>query len=164
MIHPGETASEWPGVVKELHAAPDPQDAFMRLAGLPHCVFFDSALRDPQLGRYSFIAADPFAMTVTAADEQAGWDNLATGLSNFSAPSLPDLPPFQGGAAGLFAYDLAHSLERLPRTRFDEFQTPGMAIGWYDIVVAFDHARQTVWIISQGFPELDSANRRRRAE
>ena len=30
---------------------------------------------------------------------------------------MPDLPPFQGGAAGLFSYDLGRSLERVPTPR-----------------------------------------------
>ena len=34
----------------------------LRLAGYPHCLFLDSALRDPRLGRYSFLTADPFEL------------------------------------------------------------------------------------------------------
>jgi anthranilate/para-aminobenzoate synthase component I len=51
-------------------------------------------------------------------------------------PTLPGLPPFQGGAAGLFGYDLCHHIERLPRPHFDEFQTPDLAVGLYDWVLA----------------------------
>ena len=31
------------------------------------------------------------------------------------------------------------SLERIPPPRFDEFQLPTLAFGWYDVVLAFDH-------------------------
>src|SRR5438552_13513630 len=48
-------------LVEEIVPGLDAAEVFVRLAGLPHAVFFDSANRDPRLGRYSFICADPFA-------------------------------------------------------------------------------------------------------
>ena len=74
------------------------------------------------------------------------------------------MPPFQGGAAGVFGYDLCHHLERLPRRRFDEFEVPDLAIGLYDWVVAFDHSQNRVWLISTGFPETESTRRTRYAQ
>ena len=76
---------------------------------------------------------------------------------------MPDLPPFQGGAAGLFGYDLGRQLERLPEPRKDEFRAPALAIGLYDVVLAYDHVREQCWLISHGWPELDPARRRDRA-
>src|SRR5271156_1850332 len=45
--------------VEEL-AALEPFAAFRHFAHLPYALFLDSALIDPQLGRYSYVAADPF--------------------------------------------------------------------------------------------------------
>ncbi len=161
-------SNDWPGVVMELHPAPLPRDVFVRLLQLPHCIFLDSALRDPQLGRYSFIAADPFKFLTATPDDLLAWSQIGEELgrfANFSTrTSEQSLPPFQGGAAGLFSYDLGRSLERLPCPRFDEFQVPGLAIGMYDVVVAFDHATERAWIISQGFPETEPAARSQRAQ
>jgi para-aminobenzoate synthetase component 1 len=39
-----------------------------------------------------------------------------------------------------------------------------MAIGFYDVVAAFDHVRRRGWIVSQGLPEVEPEKRRRRAE
>ena len=47
-------------LVEELRPAHDPEQCFVRLAAQPHCLFLDSARRNPTLGRYSFLAADPF--------------------------------------------------------------------------------------------------------
>src|SRR5437763_14165882 len=47
-------------LVEELSPAPEPWEAFQRIAALPHPLFLDSALNDPSLGRYSFLTADPF--------------------------------------------------------------------------------------------------------
>src|SRR5262249_782710 len=88
---------------------------------------------------------------------------LAEHLDRFHAETLPGLPPFQGGAAGLFGYDLCHHLERLPRPRYDEFELPDLAVGFYDWVVAFDHEQRQTWLISTGFPETEPIRRKRRA-
>ena len=76
---------------------------------------------------------------------------------------LPDLPPFQGGAAGLLSYDLGRSFESVPPPAVDEFHVPAVAMGFYDVVVAFDHVAGRAWIISQGLPEIEPSRRRRRA-
>ena len=89
---------------------------------------------------------------------------LAQRLAGLTAQTVPELPPFQGGAAGVFSYDLNRGLERLPRPRFDEFGVPALAVGFYDVVLAWDHLTQQAWLISQGLPESDPAARRQRAE
>ena len=150
-------------LVHELQPPPRPADAFCRLASRPHCLFLDSALSDPQLGRYSFLAADPFELIEVPAGRPDAIDLLEGRMAQFTAATVSDLPPFQGGLAGLFSYDLSRSCERLPAARFDEFQTPALAVGLYDVVLAFDHQQDRAWIISQGFPKLDPRQRRRRA-
>lgn len=148
----------------ELRPAPDVESALLRLAARPHCLLFDSALRDPRLGRYSFLTADPFEFLTVPADGSEGLGLLAARLAAWPAQARPDLPPFQGGAGGLLSYDLARSLERVPTARFDEFEIPALALGLYDTVLAFDHVEHRAWLISQGFPETEPSLRRKRAE
>ena len=150
-------------LVEELHPAPEPEAAFLWLCRLPHCLFLDSVLRHPQLGRYSFLTADPFDYFELPADGSDGLGQLAQRVDGMDAARVPDLPPFQGGAAGLFSYDLGRSLEQVPRPRFDEFAAPAMAIGLYDVVLAFDHVDGRAWIVSQGLPEVETVPRRARA-
>ncbi len=150
-------------IVEEICPAPDPVEVYSRLARRPYCLFLDSALANPNLGRYSFVTCDPFEFLDVSSDGSDGLTELAEHVGRFTESTIPGLPPFQGGAAGLFSYDLCHSLERLPRPRFDEFETPALAVGLYDTVVAFDHQTNQAWIISQGFPEYDPGVRYRRA-
>jgi para-aminobenzoate synthetase component 1 len=89
---------------------------------------------------------------------------LSIKLQRHSSVSVAELPPFQGGAAGLFSYELGRTWERLPWVEFDEFQIPNLLVGVYDFVVAFDHLEQGAWIISQGTPELEPERRKVRAE
>ena len=150
-------------LVEELLPAPDAEDVFVRMAGLPHCLFLDSAMTHPTLGRYSFVAADPFDFLEIPADGSDALTVLAQRMGRFAADTATGLPPFQGGAAGLLGYDLGQSLERVPPPAVDEFHVPALAVGLYDIVVAFDHVAGRAWIISQGLPELDPSRRRQRA-
>ena len=149
--------------VEELAPGLTPQRAFRCLAALPHCLFLDSALEHPTLGRYSFVTADPFAFIAVPARGSDALRKLAARLGWLTARPIEGLPPFQGGAAGLFGYELGRSLERLPRARFDEFRLPAMAVGLYDVVLGFDHLEGRAWLVSQGLPETDPGRRRRRA-
>ena len=150
-------------LIEELQPAPDAEQAFRRLGHLPHVLFLDSAQRHSTLGRYSFVAADPFAFVEVPADGSDALAVLGSWLSRLTAATHPQAPPFQGGAAGLFSYDLGRSLERIPGTRFDEFNVPALAVGLFDVVVAFDHELSRAWLVSQGLPEVEPARRRARA-
>ena len=150
-------------LVEELSPDLQPQDVFLRLANKPYCLFLDSARRDPKLGRYSFVTADPFEYLELPADSTGAFERLATRLAPFRSATQPGLPPFQGGTAGLFSYDLGRQLERLPAPRQDEFGVPALAVGMYDVVGAFDHLRELGWLISHGWPEDDPVRRRDRA-
>lgn len=152
-----------PPLVEELLPAPEAEDVFRRMAGLPHCLFLDSAMAHAELGRWSFVAADPFDFVQCPADGSDGLSLLAERLRRYAGVTHEELPPFQGGAAGLLSYDLGRSLERTPAPRIDEFHAPAMAVGLYDVVVAFDHAAGRAWIVSQGYPEIEPSCRRRRA-
>src|SRR6201986_3936839 len=109
-------------LVEELHPVPDAADAFLRLRGLPHCLWFDSARQHPTLGRYSFLTAQPFDYLELPIDGTDGLATLAERLAPYQSATLAGLPPFQGGAAGLISYDLGRQLERLPAPAVDEFQ------------------------------------------
>jgi para-aminobenzoate synthetase component 1 len=149
-------------LVEELSPAPEPWDAARRLARWPHLLFLDSATDSP-FDRFSLLTADPFDWLRLRGQGIDPFSLLAERLIHFRSETIPDLPPFQGGAAGLFGYDLCHHIERLPWPRRDEFEVPDLAIGFYDWVLAFDHLQDRAWLISTGFPETDSSRRRHRA-
>ncbi len=141
----------------------DPADAAHALRDLPFVTFLDSSMPDRKLGRYSFIAADPFErITADIADE--GWvARLKSRLAAYQTVSLPGLPPFQGGAAGLFSYELGRSLERLPEPALNTLAFPDLSLGLYDVVVALDLIERRGFILSTGFPQTDAPARERRS-
>jgi para-aminobenzoate synthetase component 1 len=139
--------------------------ALRALAGTPGLLLLDSALLRPPLGRYTFLAADPFAsFTVSrAAYGSDPFRPLRDELQRFAADTVSELPPFQGGAAGLLSYELGGAWERLPTAPIDEFELPAVVVGLYDWVIAWDHVARRCWIVSQGWPETAPEPRQTRA-
>ena len=138
----------------------EPVEAARRLAGLPRLSFLDSAMRHPTLGRYSYVAADPFGL-FTLDDQGASWNGdpepagtalaaLRQRLAQYPLDRVPDLPPFQGGAIGSVAYELGWALEaRSPPMRR---RGRDVELAFYDVVLAFDHVERRCWLLASGYP------------
>ena len=166
-------------LVLELDPPPDPLDCCSRCRDLPFLIFLDSAATRDRLGCYSFLSGDP-AVVVRSKGEvterwtsAAGtWESIAGDplefvrvlLRQHAAAAIPDLPPFQGGAAGYIGYDWGTRLERVAPPRFDDLAIPDCMLGWYDWVIAWDHERGRAWLISTGLPETGPARSHRAAE
>lgn len=150
-------------VVRRLPPSLSTVEAFRRLVPLPSVLFLDSSMRG-NLGRYSFLAADPFDTLVCPADGSDALALLDERLARWQSKPIAGLPPFQGGAAGLWGYDLHRSLEKVPLPVWDEFQIPSLAVAFYDVVLAWDHEINEAWLISQGYPETDPDARCARAQ
>ncbi|MBB4258040.1 aminodeoxychorismate synthase component I [Bradyrhizobium sp. CIR3A] len=150
----------------------EPVKALRCFAQRPQLTFLDSAAGHELLGRYSYLACEPFS-TYLVADGQASWNGEAlTGdpwevlrglLARYKEAHHPDLPPFQGGAAGFLGYDLNRTLERLPPPSVLGLRLPQSILHFYDVVVSFDHKDHRCWIVSTGWPEQDPTRRADRA-
>jgi para-aminobenzoate synthetase component 1 len=152
-------------LVEELSSSLTVMDAVRCLAHWPRLLLLESALQREPVGRFSFLMADPINHW-TLAVPCYGTDPLAVLRSvseQWAEESQSDLPPFQGGVAGLLGYELGQSWERVATSGHDEFQLPVMAVGLYDCVIAWDHQTNRVWLISQGWPESDLLARTDRA-
>ncbi len=144
----------------------EPHEVFQSFAHEPFALLLESSLHDVELeSRWSFIALDPYERLLVR-DACAMPDPFAFLKSRLAKHTLhhnPALPPFIGGAAGFFGYDLAQALERLPaKTRpfaLDDQNLPDMAIGLYDCVIAFDHQMRRAFITSNGAGGHDTVSR-----
>lgn len=165
-------------LIQALVPPPDPVRCCEQLASLPYRVFLDSATRDARLGRYSFLTADPVAVIRSkgprtewidpASDQSRAVDGdpltaVRAFLAPFASAPVPGLPPFQGGAAGLVAYDWGLELERLPAPICDDLALDDVVLGIYDWVLAWDHVESRAWLISTGIPAVEPAVRATRA-
>lgn len=151
-------------VVEELKTVPSPADALRAFAGCDGLVLFDSALQRGRLGQYSFLAAEPLATfeiqraTYGSDPFQSVKASLTQLNDQFTLETTPELPPFQGGVAGLLSYELGSCWERTPRRGQDEFQIPDAFFCLYDWVLAWDHQQNRAWVMSHGLPSDLSLN------
>jgi len=163
-------------LVEELFPPPDPLDSCARFPDLPFLVLLDSAADPGLLGRYSFLAADPYTAVrakglLTQQLENGHWKRVAGDplarvrelLEPYRAEGVAGVPPFQGGAAGYVGYDWGAALERVPRAPYDHLAVPDLLLGLYDWVIAWDHQAGRAWLISTGMPERGAAAARRAA-
>ena len=152
--------------VQEIHPAPPLDELLPVFATWPGLVVFDSAKTSRQLGRYSYLSADPFQQ-FELAKATLGVDPfraIRKALIDFNVEPVPNLPPFQGGAAGILSYELGRCFEKLSEVPHDELEIPHLAVGLYDWVLAWDHVEGKCWLISQGFPETKPERRKWRAK
>jgi para-aminobenzoate synthetase component 1 len=151
-----------------------PHEVFANFADEPFSLLFDSATAgpacEPELhGRWSFIAIDPFeTLSLHVGGGEAPFDLLKRKLAALPAiEAQADLPPFCGGVAGFFGYGLGRTLETLPPEvspyAVDDQHLPDMALGFYDVVLAFDMIAERAFAVSSGLPESAPARRAERA-
>jgi len=125
----------------------DPLDAVDALAGLPGAFLLHSGLPDGR-ARWSFFGADPFASFAGGDWERAVtlWRRIASRRRGRADA------PFTGGAVGYLAYDFGRRLEKLPSHAHDDLALPDFALGFYDVVGAFDHSTGTACLFATGLP------------
>jgi para-aminobenzoate synthetase component 1 len=141
----------------------DPLRVFSAVEYLPYSLLLDSADLGHKDARYSFVLSHPIETieTKNGITTLTNWDEQTTHeVDPFEilqermkywreqTDTARGLPPFQGGAAGLFGYDLGRIIEDLPENAKDNPNMPDMAVGIYDSVIAFDHHKHQSWIIT----------------
>ncbi|KAA1262234.1 Aminodeoxychorismate synthase component 1 [Rubripirellula obstinata] len=134
-------------------------DVFDRFAGRPGCLWLDSAATAPdRLVRYSFLCSDPTETLVAESTGSDPWPLLSQWCSRLPGKLRPDLPPFQGGIAGLLGYEAGGWLDATGPAPIcaaaDGSSTPPMSLGWYPWTIAVDHHRGQAWIIAHSEPDL----------
>ncbi|MGQ0635024.1 MAG: hypothetical protein ACT4QC_10465, partial [Planctomycetaceae bacterium] len=96
-------AGELPLVV-ELTPPPEIAHALRALADWPDVILFDSALQRDQLGRYSFLTADPFQLEelreIAAGPPPSGMASVSTQRTNSRRKRVVAPFPPRGGRAG----------------------------------------------------------------
>ena len=131
----------------------DPLALFAPFAHLPWAAFLDSAEEHGLRGRHAYIAVDPYDTIQARFEDTADPFVVLRGKLPLNlAPALPGLPPFQGGALGIFGYELGGFLERLPRPRATVPSPPDLAVGLYDTVAAFDLGTRKAWVVARDVP------------
>ncbi|HTU86174.1 MAG TPA: anthranilate synthase component I [Solirubrobacteraceae bacterium] len=132
-----------------------PVSAFLKLRGAEPSFLLESADQG-RVGRFSFIGFRPRKVLRWSLEDGGDPYALAAAeLASLKAAPLPDLPPFAGGAVGLFAYDLVRTVEPLGEPNPDPLGVPDLALMLTDALVAFDHLKHTVTVIANVYTDDD---------
>lgn len=128
-----------------------------------HCFLLESAQADETWGRYTFLGFDPKLEITCVGGEingvlDAGRVKYVTGnpaeylrevLARYKSPRLPYLPTFTGGLMGYFSYDyLGYSEPGVRVSVEDTEHFRDVDLMLFDQIIAFDHIRQKIILIS----------------
>ncbi len=109
-----------------------------------------------RVGRYSFIGCRPRSvLRWSLGDPGDPYALAAAELGRYRPAPLPDLPPFAGGAVGMFAYDLVRTVEPLGEPNPDPLGVPDLALMFTDALVVFDHLKHTVTVLANVYADDD---------
>jgi len=132
-----------------------PVSAFLKLREDGPSFLLESADQG-RVGRYSFIGFRPRkVLRWSLGDSGDPFDLAAAEVASLRPAVLPGLPPFAGGAVGVFAYDLVRTVEPLGAPGPDPIGTPDLALMLTDVLVIFDHLEHTVTVLANVYADDD---------
>src|ERR671934_635246 len=141
-----------------------PVSAYLRLRGEGPSFLLESAEQGQRFGRWSFLGVQPRSVirlehgVLTVGGEEREFDDpylaVAEELERYKVAPLADLPPFSGGAVGMFGYDLVRWFEpTVGEPNPDEVGLPDLALMISDVLLAFDHLKHEVTVLANVFSE-----------
>ena len=127
-----------------------PVSAYLKLRGGGPSFLLESAEQGQRVGRWSFLGFRPRAtIRMSLGEHPDPYSAVAEELGRYRIAPLEGLPPFAGGAVGLFGYDLVRSAEpSVGEPNPDETGIPDLALMVTDVLVAFDHLRHEVTVLA----------------
>lgn len=143
-----------------------PVGAYMALSRKGPAFLLESVERGETLGRYSFLGTSPRGI-LSCRGGRSVYRDLARGreetlpqedpldalsrlMKRFgrSVPKIQGIPPFLGGAVGFFSYESVRYWERFPLPLKKDTGWPDALFMFSDLLVAFDHLAQKVYLVA----------------
>lgn len=123
-----------------------------------------------RLARYSFIGCDPskiisnngMDLTIKSGKtsktiKQNIFDFLQTEIKNYKHPVIEELPDFTGGIVGFLGYENISLIEDVLKfEKHNILETPDSIFGIYETIIAFDHFKHQLILISNVIVKEDS--------
>jgi anthranilate synthase component 1 len=158
-----------------------PVSVFLKLKGKEPAFLLESVERGEQVGRYSFIGANPFLLfeskngdvsvreaTVKDTDLNSSVKSdplrvLSDLMARYRGHNINGLPGFNGGAVGYLSYDIVRNFEELPSAPPDELGLPESSFMFADTIVIFDHVQNKMMVVANAVIGEDAESARRAA-
>ncbi len=146
-----------------------PVTAYLKLTqdqGSAYSCLLESVEGGESIGRYSYIAADPFLIVrqrqgrvEQARGDRGGsldwkpvagslFDHLRKLVQAHRLPEVPGAPPFLAGAVGYMGYDMVRQWEPLPEHSKDDLGLDDARFMFFSRQIIFDHARRQIHLIA----------------
>src|SRR5262249_26324735 len=135
-------------------------------AANPHAFLLERFKGGEKVARFSFLGCSPYRTISCRADTveivRAGeqmrrkgqlLDVLRKITERYHPVAMSGLPPFIGGAVGYISYDAVRWVEKIPQAGVDDLKLDDAMMMFFSTVLAFDHVRQQILIISNAFIE-----------
>ncbi|KAF7723642.1 hypothetical protein EC973_001784 [Apophysomyces ossiformis] len=130
-----------------------PVSAYLKVADkCDYSFLFESVAGGENIGRYSFIGADPYKLIKVGPNEAVQGDPLLAvekELAPIRYVKVPGLPSFTGGAVGYIGFDCFQYFEPSIQGELeDPLGIPDAIFMFCDTLVIFDRVRQIVNVVS----------------
>jgi anthranilate synthase component 1 len=117
-----------------------PVSAFAKIDNGAPCFLFESAEKNDESGRFSFIGFDPLLLFDSREVQGDPLRALQQSMAKWRVAALENLPHFVGGPVGYIAYDIISSIEpTVPLHPKNELDLPGMMFLVAGSLLVFDH-------------------------
>jgi anthranilate synthase component I len=133
-----------------------PVSAFAKIDNGEPCFLFESAERNEESGRFSFIGFDPLVLFNAADCTGDPLAELQRVLSRFKFVPPRDVPHFVGGAVGYIGYDVVRFFEpTVPIHPRDDLRISDMIFMIPRMLLVFDHRFRKLRLICNAHIEND---------
>ena len=131
-----------------------PVSVFAKIDNGEPCFLFESAERNEEVGRFSFIGFDPLVIFNSADCKGDPLAELQQTLARFKFVTPADVPHFVGGAVGYIGYDVVRFFEpTVPIHPNDDLKIPEMIFMVPRMLVVFDHRFRKLRLICNAHVE-----------
>ncbi|MGD9632710.1 MAG: anthranilate synthase component I [Pirellulales bacterium] len=157
-----QTADYVPVFRRVLSDVLTPVSAFHKIDDGGSACLFESVIGGEKVGRYSFLAAEPF-LTIEAHGKEVSisdakgtqrqksdnpLDVLRDRVKQVRVAKVAGLPPFTGGAVGYAGYDTVRYVEHLPNAPDDDRRLADLSFAFYDHMIVFDNVQKTAIVVA----------------
>jgi anthranilate synthase component 1 len=144
-----------------------PVSAFLKIGEGRYGCLLESVEGQENVGRYSFLAADP-VLVFQSKGHEARWVRFAAGgqqirkvhcagspleelrraAADFRFVPVKGLPRFCGGFVGYMGYDMVRFFERIPDKNPDPLRLPDCVFMLCDTLIIFDHVNRRMKLVA----------------
>jgi anthranilate synthase component 1 len=159
--------------------AETPLSAYAKLSGSKPAFLFESVVGGEQVSRYSFVGSSPYKTISSDSNVTKVTDDKGEAKSK-PTPNDPlklvedelsgiryhglDEHRFSGGAVGFIGYEYANRIEEtVPLPEKNELETPLLFFMLTEVLLIFDHARQTLTVCANARIDGEVSNAYNRA-